>query len=78
MSDGTVINLQSRADYSSKKSSIGYGCWLFAFYTLPSSAIETIKSGIISSIRIESSMGSFDYPLKEKAGDIIAEQLKNF
>ena len=78
MSDGSVISLPSRADYSSKKSSMGYGCWLFAFYTLPYSAIETIKNGTITDIRIESSMGSFDYPLKEKAGTIIAEQLKKF
>ena len=78
MSDGTVISLPSRADYSSKKSSMGYGCWLFAFYTLSSSAVEKLKMGTIASIRIESSMGSFDYPLKEKAGRIIAEQLKKF
>lgn len=78
MSDGSVISLPSRADYSSKKSSMGYGCWLFAFYTLSSSAIEKIKMGTIADIRIESSMGSFDYPLKEKAGTIIAEQLKKF
>ncbi len=78
MSDGSVISLPSRADYSSKKSSMGYGCWLFAFYTLSSSAVEKIKMGTIASIRIESSMGSFDYPLKEKAGRIIAEQLKKF
>lgn len=78
MSDGSVISLPSRADYSSKKSSMGYGCWLFAFYTLSSSAVEKIKMGTIASIRIESSIGSFDYPLKEKAGRIIAEQLKKF
>jgi len=78
MSDGSVISLPSRADYSSKKSSMGYGCWIFAFYTLSSSAVEKIKTGTIASIRIESSMGSFDYPLKEKAGTIIAEQLKKF
>ncbi len=78
MNDGSVISLSSRADYSSKKSSMGYGCWLFAFYNLSSSAIEKIKMGTIASIRIESSMGSFDYPLKEKAGMIIAEQLKKF
>jgi hypothetical protein len=78
MSDGSVISLPSRADYSSKKSSMGYGCWLFAFYTLSSAAVEKIKTGTIASIRIESSMGSFDYPLKEKAGRIIAEQLKRF
>lgn len=78
MSDGSVISLPSRADYSSKKSSMGYGCWIFAFYTLSSSAVEKIKMGTIASIRIESSMGSFDYPLKEKARTIIAEQLKKF
>ena len=78
MSDGTVISLPSRADYNSKKSSMGYGCWLFAFYTLSSSYIENIKNGTIASIRIETSMGSFDYPLKEKAGMIIAEQLNKF
>ncbi len=78
MSDGSVISLPGRADYSSKKSSMGYGCWLFAFYTLSSSAVEKIKIGTIASIRIESSMGSFDYPLKEKAGRIIAGQLKKF
>ena len=78
MSDESVISLPSRADYSSKKSSMGYGCWLFAFYTLPPAAIETIKNGTIAEIRIESSMGSFDYPLKEKARTIIAEQLKKF
>lgn len=78
MSDGSVISLPSRSDYNSKKSSLGYGCWLFAFYTLSSTAIEKIKTGTINSIRIESSMGSFDYPLKEKARDIIAEQLKKF
>lgn len=78
MSDGSVISLPSRSDYSSKKSSMGYGCWLFAFYTLSSSSIEKIKNGIITSIRIETSMGSFDYPLKEKAGTIIAEQLNKF
>ncbi len=78
MSDGSVISLSSRADYSSKKSSMGYGCWLFAFYNLSSSSIEKIKNGIIADIRIESSMGSFDYPLKEKAQTIIAEQLNKF
>ena len=78
MSDESVISLSSRAEYSSKKSSMGYGCWLFAFYTLSSSDIEKIKTGTITHIRIESSMGSFDYPLKEKAGTIIAEQLKKF
>lgn len=78
MSDGSIISLPSRADYSSKKSSMGYGCWLFAFYTLPAGVIETIKNGIITEIRIESSMGTFDYPLKEKARTIIAEQLKRF
>ena len=78
MSDGTIISLSSRADYSSKKSSMGYGCWLFAFYTLSSSYFENIKNGTIASIRIETSMGSFDYPLKEKAQMIIAEQLKKF
>jgi len=78
MSDGSEISLSCRADYSSKKSSMGYGCWLFAFYTLSSSAIEKIKTGTIADIRIESSMGSFDYPLKEKARTIIADQLKKF
>jgi len=78
MSDGSVISLPSRSDYNSKKSSMGYGCWLFAFYTLSSSAIEALKNGSVSSVRIESSMGSFDYPLKEKAAMIIAEQLKKF
>ena len=78
MSDGSAISLPSRSDYNSKKSSLGYGCWLFAFYTLSSTAIEKIKTGTIHSIRIESSMGSFDYPLKEKARGIIAEQLKKF
>lgn len=78
MSDGSAISLPSRSDYSSKKSSLGYGCWLFAFYTLSSTAIEKIKTGTINSIRIESSMGSFDYPLKEKARGIISEQLKKF
>ena len=78
MSDGSVISLPSRADYSAKKSSMGYGCWLFAFYTLSVEAMEKIKTGTIADIRIESSMGSFDYPLKEKAGMIIAEQLKKF
>jgi hypothetical protein len=78
MSDGAVISLPSRADYSSKKSSLGYGCWLFAFYTLSSSSIEKIKTGTIASIRIETSMGSFDYPLKEKAATIIIEQLNKF
>ncbi len=78
MSDGSVISLPGRADYSSKKSSMGYGCWIFAFYTLSPSAVEKIKTGTIASIRIETSMGSFDYPLKEKAGTIIAEQLKKF
>ncbi|MBK5271984.1 MAG: hypothetical protein JJE22_13305 [Bacteroidia bacterium] len=78
MSDGSAISLPCRTDYSTKKSSMGYGCWLFAFYTLSSSAIEKIKTGTIADIRIESSMGSFDYPLKEKAGKIIAEQLKKF
>ena len=78
MSDGSVISLPCRADYNSKKSSMGYGCWLFAFYTLSSSDIEKIKTGTITDIRIESSMGLFDYPLKEKAGTIIAEQLKKF
>lgn len=78
MKDGAVINLPCRADYNSKKSSIGYGCWIFAFYTLSANAIETLKNGIIANIRVESSMGSFDYPLKEKAGTIIAEQLKKF
>ena len=78
MEDGSVITLQSRSDYNSKKSSMGYGCWIFAFYTLSSAAIETLKNGSVSSIRVESSMGSFDYPLKEKAGTIIAEQLKKF
>ena len=57
---------------------MGYGCWLFAFYTLSSSDIEKIKTGTITNIRIETSMGSFDYLLKEKAGTIIAEQLKKF
>ena len=78
MSDGSVISLPSRADYHSKKSSLGFGCWLFAFYTLSPAAIENIKNGTIVSIRIETSMGSFDYPLKEKAGTIIVEQLKKF
>ncbi len=78
MGDGSAISLTSRADYNSKKSSMGYGCWLFAFYTLPANAIETIKNGTIAEIRIESSMGSFDYPLKEKGRTIIAEQLKKF
>jgi hypothetical protein len=78
MSDGSIISLPGRADYNSKKSSMGCGCWLFAFYTLSSSSIEKIKNGTIADIRIESSMGSFDYPLKEKAGMIIAEQLKKF
>ena len=78
MSDGLVISLSSRADYNSKKSSMGYGCWLFAFYTLSSSSIEKIKMETIASIRIETSMGSFDYPLKEKAQKIIAEQLNKF
>lgn len=78
MSDGSIINLPSRNDYRSKKSSMGYGCWLFAFYTLTSSAIETIKNGTITEIRIENSSGTFDYPLKEKARTIIAEQLKKF
>lgn len=78
MSDGSVISLSSRADYHSKKSSLGFGCWLFAFYTLSPAAIENIKNGTIVSIRIETSMGSFDYPLKEKAGTIIVEQLKKF
>jgi hypothetical protein len=32
MSDGSVISLPSRSDYNSKKSSLGYGCWLFAPY----------------------------------------------
>lgn len=78
MSDGSVVSLPSRSDYSSKKSSMGYGCWLFAFYTLSSSAIETLKNGSVAAVRIESSMGSFDYPLKEKMGGVIAEQLKKF
>jgi len=78
LQDGTIVNLPCRADYTSKKSSMGYGCWLFAFYTLSASAIETLKNGTITSIRVESSMGSFDYPLKEKAGAIIAGQLKSF
>ena len=78
LSDGSVINLKSRGDYTSKKSSMGYGCWMYAFYTLPASAMETLKNATVTSIRIESSMGSFDYPLKEKAGTIIAEQVKSF
>jgi hypothetical protein len=78
MNDGSVITLYSRSGYNSKKSSLGYGSWLFAFYSLPANAIETLKNGMISSIRLESSMGSFDYPLKEKAGNIIAGQLKSF
>lgn len=78
LNDGSVINLKSRSDYTSKKSSMGYGCWMYAFYTLPAAAMETLKTATISSIRIESSMGSFDYPLKEKAGTIIAEQVKKF
>lgn len=78
LSDGSVISLPSRAGYSAKKSSMGYGCWLFAFYTLSAEAIEKIKTGTITNIRIESSMGSFDYPLKEKAGTIIAGQVKKF
>ena len=78
MKDGAIINLPCRADYNSKKSSMGYGSWVFAFYTLSAKAIETIKSGTITHIRVESSMGSFDYPLKEKVGTIIAEQLKKF
>jgi hypothetical protein len=78
MSDGSEISLPSRADYSSKKSSMGYGCWLFAFYTLSASDIDKLKSGTVTHIRLESSMGSFDYPLKEKAGTIIAEQLNKF
>ena len=78
MSDGSVVSLPARADYSSKKSSMGYGCWLFAFYSLSSPAVETIKNGSLSSIRIESSMGSFDYPLKEKTATTIAGQLKKF
>ena len=57
---------------------MGYGCWLFAFYTLSSSAIEKLKNGSVASICIESSMGSFDYALKEKMGGVIAEQLKKF
>ena len=78
MSDGSVITIHSRADYYSRKSSLGYGCWLFVFYSIPANVIETLKTGTISSIRLESSMGSFDYPLKEKAGNIIAGQLKSF
>ena len=78
LSDGTSIHLQSRADYASKKSSLGYGCWLFAFYTLPGPAVATLKNALVASIRIETSSGSFDYPLKEKAGSIIADQLKKF
>ena len=78
MKDGAIINLLSRANYTAKKSSMGYGSWVFAFYTLSAKAIETIKSGTITHIRVESSMGSFDYPLKEKVGTIIAEQLKKF
>ena len=78
MKDGAVINLPSRANYTTKKSSMGYGSWVFAFYTLSAAALQTIKNGIIADIRVQSSMGSFDFLLKEKAGTIIAEQLKKF
>ena len=78
MADGTEIILNSRGEYSSKKSSMGYGCWVFAFYSLPDKTIESIKNGSVSSIRIESSMGTFDYPLKSKFSRTIAEQLESF
>lgn len=78
MNDGTVIHLAGRADYVSKKSSMGYGCWIFAFYTLPGANIEALRNGTITQVRVETSMGTFDYPLKEKAGKIIADQLNMF
>jgi hypothetical protein len=75
MEQGAEITLSSRNDYHSRKSSLGYGSWLFAFYTLPAQAIETLEKGTIRSIRLETSMGTFDYPLKNKHAGIIAEQL---
>lgn len=78
LNDGTTVTINSRNDYSSKKSSMGYGCWIFAYYTLTPSTIETLKTASVKSIRVETSMGTFDYPLKEKFWDTIAEQLRSF
>lgn len=80
LSDGTTLTLTCRSDNSAKKSSLGYGSWAFVSYGLPASAMTTLSgNGVgVTSIRVETSRGSFDYPIKEKNRKIIAEQIATF
>jgi hypothetical protein len=76
LEDGTVVTIYTRNHNNSKGSSLGYGCFLFAFYTLEPKHIRQLKASPVKSIRINSSTGTMDYELKEKFSEVIKEQLE--
>lgn len=78
LKDGNKVLLYSRGDNRSKSSSLGYGCFMFAFYGLPSSAIRQLKASGMISIRIHASLGPMDYDIKDKFSDDLLEQLAKF
>ncbi|HTD92225.1 MAG TPA: hypothetical protein VK644_00365 [Chitinophagaceae bacterium] len=78
LEDGTIIPLRNLTDNSSRVSSMGYGCFSYAYYRLLSDDVERLKSSPVTFIRIHTSGGNMDYSLKEKFGDVIGEQLGKF
>ena len=76
LADGSVIPLTSRGKYNAKSSAMGYGSFVFSFYGLTAANIASLKNQPVQSIRVESSVGWFDYELKEKFQEIIARQIE--
>ena len=78
LEDGKKIVLRSVGDHRSHKSVLDYGCYLFAWYFLPASALQQLKQSSVSSVKINASLGPMDYPLKGKFAKVIADQLARF
>lgn len=73
--NGESVSLHTYSYNSSRTSLMGYGCTMTVFYRLSKKDIAALKSSPIDFIVIQCSSGDMDYQLKEKAGDIIPEQL---
>jgi len=73
--NGESVSLYANSYNSSRNSLLGYGCTMLVFYRVSKKDITQLKSSPIDFIVIQSSTGDMDYQLKEKAGDIIPEQL---
>ncbi len=76
LANGETVRLATRTSSQSRRLVSGYGCFAYAFYSLPPDALRSLQASPVKRIMIMASMGVMEYELKEKQAKMMMEQLE--